>query len=323
MRTFRAQLRPRSAAQTPWRADTLFGHLCWLILFNKGDQTLKKFIEQYAAGSPPIILSDGFPGDWLPRPMLPSPPPVRLDSKYANIEATKSARQTRQISWVHTDDFDALRRGATVTLRQPPKLTHHTELKNQINRLTGGTTATGDDEGGRLYSIQQSFYVDAEHGTPLPITVYIRVEEGWDKEAKQLLHQLGRSGYGARASTGAGIFDVEAFEACEWLDAPLAGANAFISLASWVPAAGDPTQGWYRTFVKHGRLGAGRAGLNATSPFKIPLLMLQTGSVLLTGEQPRQWYGRLIHNIAPGDDRIVQYGYSFAVPAVVRAEHDQ
>lgn len=59
-----------SAFITPLQADTLFGHICWALLYMEGESELKKFLEIYTT-SPPFLTSDAFPEGYLPRPILP------------------------------------------------------------------------------------------------------------------------------------------------------------------------------------------------------------------------------------------------------------
>src|SRR5262249_26790768 len=104
--TYRATLRPRSATRSPWQADTLFGHLCWLIRYDEGAAARDGFRAHYRRRAPPVLFSDGFPNGWLPCPLLPAArPPVRGD-KRACLAALAAARQARGIGWVGLADFD-------------------------------------------------------------------------------------------------------------------------------------------------------------------------------------------------------------------------
>src|SRR5207248_2623978 len=72
MRLYKSTLTLGSASATLWQADTIFGHLCWKLLRRGSEAELNKFLELYEQGQPPILLSDGFPGNYLPRPLAPS-----------------------------------------------------------------------------------------------------------------------------------------------------------------------------------------------------------------------------------------------------------
>ena len=60
----------KSPVITPFQADTIFGHLCWAIRYVKEEEKLVKFLENFEYRNPPIILSDGLPKNFLPKPIL-------------------------------------------------------------------------------------------------------------------------------------------------------------------------------------------------------------------------------------------------------------
>jgi CRISPR-associated protein Csm4 len=76
MKIYRAILKQLSPSRTPWQADTLFGHLCWQMLYHEGETALNDFLDLYRQRQPPLLFSNGFPGDYLPRPYLPPPTKV-------------------------------------------------------------------------------------------------------------------------------------------------------------------------------------------------------------------------------------------------------
>lgn len=329
MQIYRARLKPRSALRTPWQADTLFGHLCWLIRYEQGEDTLDEFLAFYSRKQPPLLFSNGFPGDWLPRPLLPAPSIATGHPKADRVAAMRKAKIGRGIRWVNRDEFDALRRGERIALEprlEPAK--NRTVLKNQINRLTFGTTAVDEEEGGNLYNVDELAFADTSGGRPvgLEVSIYVKVAEAswrgkpWAEWAEQLLTRLSHSGYGSKKSVGYGQFSLEGWERFTALDETVSGTNGFISLSNWMPAAGDPTAGFYKTTVKYGKLGEELA--NSENPFKLPLIMLTAGSSFYAKTPLREWYGRLVNGVAPADPSVVQYAYAFAVPARLRQEEE-
>lgn len=321
MHTYRAILRPHSATRTPWQADTLFGHLCWLLRYDQGDAALAAFLARYQAGDPPLLFSDGFPGEWLPRPLVPRAP-ASLADKAAGIAAMGQAKREKHIRWVSRSEFHALRRGEPIALPPRPAIGEgQTVLKNAINRTTGGTTPIDDLPGGagNLYNAEEYAFSQGAgpSRTGLDIAVYVRAaDDAWAEQARTLLAQLARGGYGAKKSAGYGHFALESWAPFPDLDAAPPGANGFISLSNWVPAQGDPSEGYYETLVKYGKLGEELA--NSANPFKFPLVLLKAGSCFHAPGPIREWYGRLVERIAPLPDvPVVQYGYAFAVPAAL------
>src|SRR5712691_9939475 len=71
MQLYRFRIVPESAWRTPWQSDTLAGLLCWALARTEGDAALQRdVIEPALQGAPAFVLSDAFPGDWLPVPAL-------------------------------------------------------------------------------------------------------------------------------------------------------------------------------------------------------------------------------------------------------------
>ena len=69
MKLFRVTYNLRSAVASDWQADTIFGHICWALRYLEGEDKLIRFLSDYELRQPPIIISDGFPGELLPRPL--------------------------------------------------------------------------------------------------------------------------------------------------------------------------------------------------------------------------------------------------------------
>jgi CRISPR-associated protein Csm4 len=324
METYRATLRPQAALRSPWQADMLFGHLCWLIRYQEGEAALNTFLEPYRQGEPPLLFSDGFPQDWLPRPVLPPRTESGLRSKAESIAALQAAKEAKTIRWVRPAEFAALRAGQPVTLDPLPAMRlSRTVLKNQINRLTGGTTPQQEETvgGGNLYSLEELTTVQTTEIPPVPLDVslYVRAADAaWAERARQLLADLALGGYGAKKSAGYGAFALVGWERFTEFDGEVPGANGFISLSNWVPARSDPTDGFYKLLVKYGKLGEEFA--HSENPFKFPLVLLAAGASFYAETPIREWYGRLVTGIAPANEKVVQYGYAFAVPAYLTAD---
>jgi len=309
----------RSATLTPWQGDTLFGHWCWLILYEEGEGALRVFLEPFRAGDPPLVLSNGFPMDdeecWLPRPIVPRPA-VPEAGKRELVRAMERAKAVKAIRFVTLTEFNALCRGDEVAFSERQELWHADPvLKNQINRLTGTTTPMEEAEGGNLYDVEEMVFVDASGLRPRPLDVafYVKVrDERWADRAGELFGYLAESGYGAKKSTGYGQVRLVSWEAFDGFERPQ-GANGFVSLSNWVPACGDPREGFYNTLVKYGKLGEELAA--GQNPFKFPLTMLTAGSCFYVQGKVAEAYGRLVTAIAPAVPEAVQYAFAFAVPA--------
>jgi CRISPR-associated protein Csm4 len=317
METYRVRLCLHSAVLSPWQADTLFGHLCWTVRYHQGEGALTDFLEPFKAGDPPFLLSNGFPGRLLPRPMpWPEDAPPPGTPTAGQREQMRRAKDQRRIRYVKLEDFDRNRRGAAIaggldvedTAR---RVKTRIVLKNQINRLTGTTSGPGqegEEAGGNLFNLQETAFLTKSG----EISVYVQVRHSdWTDRLQTLFEQTAQAGFGAKKSTGYGKFTVEAFE--PFVFEEIEGANGFVTLSNFVPGAGDPTDGYYQLLLKYGKLGEEYAKLEEKSPFKFPLIMFQAGAVFRSdGNQPP--YGRLLGGIHPQDSKVVQYGYAFDVP---------
>lgn len=281
MKTFRATLRLRSAAGSPWQADTLFGHMCWGLRYEQGEPALADLLARYRAGEPPLLLSDGFPAGWLPRP-----------------PGTGEA-------WVSHAEFAAICWGEPAKpAAQPTLRAGRVGQKSAVSRA-----GAGEPPGEPAYHVR-------ELAAPSEVDVYLRVaDEAWAERAQSWLQQLTRGGYGARKSAGYGQIALDEWQPWPAFDQAPPGANGFVSLSNWAPARHDPTDGEYATLVKYGKLGEALA--SAGNPHKHPLLLLAAGS-RFRDPQPRPWYGRLVEQVAVSADApVAQYAYALAVPCLI------
>jgi CRISPR-associated protein Csm4 len=308
--TYRLTLELRAPSGSSWQADTIFGHLCWLLYWRHGKTRLDEWRERYRADDPPFILSDGFPGPLLPRP-LPLPDTDRPKSKQEGLAKTFQLKQQKQIAWLMPTEFEQVRSGQPLetTEKGDAARKHFREwqespvtFKNQISRLTG---TTGEE--GQLYPF-------VEQARWKKVTIYVRIAEGELETVTDLFAAFQAEGYGKRKSIGYGeIVDCKGWDAEFTGFNSFDGANAFVSLSHFVPAPTDPTNGQWKINVKYGKLGGEWA--TAANPFKHPLLMLTPGSWFRTEQPIKDWYGRIVENISPQyPGEVVQYGLAFAVP---------
>ncbi len=299
MRLYRSTLTLRSASASAWQADMLFGHLCWSLVRREGEQYLSdSFLSQYRQGNPPVLMSDGFPTGFLPRPRA-----AARDGSHERLAKSERVRRYRESKdganarWLSLDEFNRACRGQFVLAAQQPQTAVRIVSKNQIDRITN----TAGGASGELYDFEE-FCLDA-------VDVYWRIADGCEPLVRDFLSDLQSTGYGKRKSVGYGdvaSFTLEPFNGFGELPA----ANGFVTLSNFVPAQSDPINGAWTTTVKYGKLSEdlGHSGL----PFKRPMVQLAAGSCFY--DSPiRDCYGRLVANVAD-DSRVVQYGFAFAVP---------
>ena len=90
MKSYRVEIIPRSAWGGPLQADTLFGHLCWALVYTEGENALRDFLRLFETPEPPLVLSNGFLKGCLPRPLLP---PVTMALERRNFEVVKQLKR--------------------------------------------------------------------------------------------------------------------------------------------------------------------------------------------------------------------------------------
>ncbi len=309
MTLYRLRLVPRGAYATLFLADTLYGHLCWAAI--RTGAGLGDLLEAARSGAPKFVLSDGFPGDLLPMPVLPPSqiPQDDVSIQRVHFQQEKHRKETR---WLTRADFSRILQGKLIVSAElmeedkkaQPK--HGATLKNTINRLTG-TTPADPGEGG-LYEMEETFQTQ--------VTVYAQVEDGYRDTLEELLGYLSQTGYGKRKSIGYGAFREPIHLgdplADDFFGSP-ANPNGFVSLSTFVPAQNDPTEGWWQLLVKYGKLGEELAA--SENPFKRPLLMLRAGAVFKDAPV-RPFYGRVVEDIGYGRSASQPDGLEGIPPAV-------
>jgi CRISPR-associated protein Csm4 len=298
MGLYRSTVRLRSASASLWQADTLFGHLCWSLVRREGEEFLTAlFLAEYRAGRPPVLISDGFPEGYLPRPRVGAPAPAaQPQAKAARIAGYRQIKDRLKARWLTVDEFNRSCRGELVAPGRQPEPPTRTVSKNQIDRLTN----TAGGEAGMLYDFTE-FCLAA-------VDVYWSVADGYVSVVQAFLEDLKRTGYGKRRSVGYGQIDAVEFAPFNGF-AAVPDANGFMTLSNFIPAAADPTDGFWTTQVKYGKLG--EDGAVGGQPFKRPLIQLAAGSCFYD-RTARHWYGRLVPAVA-ADPTVVQYGYAFPV----------
>lgn len=298
MRLYRSTFKLRSASASVWQADTLFGHLCWSLVRHQGEEFLREFLGAYLSGHPSVLLSDGFPAGYLPRPRsgVRGEPGEGLP-KHERVQRYRSIKDQIKARWLTLEEFNRACGGELVMPRRQPVPSERVVSKNQIDRLTN----TAGGAGGQLYDFRE-FCLPA-------VEVYWCMADGYESLVHDFLVDLQVTGYGKRKSVGYGQIKSFGFAAFDGF-ADISEANGFVALSNFVPASSDPTDGFWTTIVKYGKLG--EEGTASGQPFKRPLIQLAAGSCFYDAPI-RDWYGRLVPNVA-ADPQVVQYGYALPLP---------
>jgi CRISPR-associated protein Csm4 len=276
--------------------------LCWAALERFGRARLEALLDGYTRERPFVVVADGVPAGFLPRPSVPDavlgravdPQQRKLARKRIWLPAGEA--QLPLAKWL--DAAQAAAPGKTAVLTQ-----------NTINRLTG---TTGELQFAPRQVERDAFAADAR----LDVHVVLdetRLEVG---QLRQLFEDIGAVGYGRDASTGPGKFAVEALDEHGW---GAAVASYWLTLAPCAPepAVLDAARCYYHPVTRFGRHG--NVGVRLGVPFKRPLLLLKTGA-LLRSREPATW---LMHGCGLGGRNAplsavipgtVHQGYAPVVP---------
>ena len=307
----RLRLRPHGAWTTPWQADSLLGALAVTWARSYGAGALRRdLLEPWLAGAPPFVVSDAFPGDRLPVP-------ASLPLWDWPEDRRKSIKKLRTLSTV---EFASVQRGVAPSLTATPEamVSDHIRMRNSISRATNTTSG----ETGQLFEVPYSVLTNPDTG----LTLYARAVGSGLETLVRALEILGRAGYGADASVGHGGFEIDGDPVpCPDLD-DLPGADGFVSLSTYQPAADDPVEGFWQVFVKYGTLAP---EFHDVAVFKRPQVMLEAGACFRAHGFPRPFYGgaiqadRLLGETAQRalearGVRPVQAAFALAVPMVWR-----
>jgi len=305
-------LHPLSAFGGPIKGDTLFGQLCWAARNRWGEGRLVDLLDGYTAGHPFAVCSDAFPAGYLPRPALPL-------HYYATVPGAdrKAVKRRRWLpvaalaepvgAWLGhcLGDAEIVRALGTSDARR--LIEPHAQPHNSIDRRTGTTGAAFAP-----YTQEQHWFAAG-----LRLQTYLLLDQTrlTIAEARQLLEDIGQTGYGRDAGIGLGKFALIDAPTGEVLPAQPA-ANACFTLAPCAPhgLGFSPGASHYEVFTRFGRHGD--QAVQTGRPFKAPLLLAQTGAVLVPPTLPSWPFvgqglggdGTLTR--APGFAATVQQGYA-------------
>ena len=307
MNLYRLKIKPLSAWRTPWEADTLAGILCREFAYTEGaDELQNQIIKPALLGDPPFILSNAFPGDFLPMPEF-----VRACTWPLNeLKAVKQAK------WLSLDAFRRVQTGAVLSLADLSgtatfQLDAH--VHNTLDRLTDTTSG-----GGLSIFTQDEYWLNGADY----LSLYVRLKPEFEDTFLRLMTNIAAVGYGADKSSGKGQFELlSGLESAAYLERVTA-PNATIVLSAFQPSTHDPTEGGWQISTKYGKL-ANDFGI--AQIFKRPMLMLRAGAYFYT-DQTLSKVGRAIamHELLAPDAcdelnargiSIAQLAFGLTVPA--------
>ncbi|MDA3057103.1 hypothetical protein OFN97_05540 [Campylobacter sp. VBCF_05 NA6] len=310
MKLFKAVISPKSSFLTPLKGDTLFGQICWAISYKFGEKFLNDLLDSYDT-APFLVVSDAFVSGYLPKPNLPL-------SMLNEPDFDKNKKEIRKKIWLSLDDlqngeFQNAKKNDEILQnleKENNKSTHSSQLimYNTINRLS---FTTGESDEFAPFSLQEFTISECD--------IYFLLDEAkFSKDDLQkTLEFIGKMGYGKKSTIGKGRFEI-----CEFIELSTlqSSAKSFMTLSPVVlncDAVKNAKECFYEPFVRFGKHGGDLAN---SSPFKKPILLADTGAVVVyESEKELKFIGRAVRGISAHDATLHQ-GYAIVLQVRIKNE---
>ncbi len=275
MIALRATLELHTAFGTPLSGDTLFGQLCWTAREQLGNDQLTLLLEGYTAGRPWLVVSDGFPEGFVPKPTVPAARANELTGTgVASAQQRKAEKAKHWIPLAETAATLSQLLAAAVNDKRAfgDQPVEAPQPHNTLNRLTG---STGEGEFAP-YTQPQIFFAG---GQRMDIHCVLDETRLSVETLLSLLQAIGSHGFGRDASIGLGKFSVESLTVYTF--AKHTQADAYLTLSPCAPQGlgFNGVQSYWRVLTRFGRHGNVH-GISE-KPFKNPVLLAATGAVFV------------------------------------------
>ena len=291
MKLYKTTIKPKSSFGSKLKGDTLFGQICWMIRFAKGEGRLNELLETYKKNNPFLVVSDAFAKGYLPKPKMPS--------NYLNEDDNK--KENRKKIWLLLKDMEegnfhrAKRDDEVCKINDKEVIV----VRNSINYLK----MTTDSDNFAPYGVEE-YYLNEKD-----IYCLLDEEQFGLEEIREVFELLSNVGYGKDTTIGKGRFEFGDFEEVELKR----GTFTYMTLSPFVLEGNQNIELlFYEPFVRFGKFGFDRAHKNA---FKNPILMMNSASVVVFKEKPTKYFlGQAITNISKAHPDAVHQGYSILLP---------
>jgi CRISPR-associated protein Csm4 len=308
-------IKPKSAFATSLKGDTIFGSLCWHIE-NLGFD-LTNFLKDYDK-NPFMVISSSF---WKSKDKQnyifkkPDAPDFLL---FGDQASEKRKENNRKDFFIHKIGEELKPLASNLKTQEEifsdiresdgkSFISHKNIMHASINRNTFAT----DQEGFAPFSMEVEFY--SENITPI---VFVAIDEKrFDKDKLlRVFENLGKVGFGKKASIGYGHFDIlTCDESLLFKNLPIENFEYLYTLSPLVPADNESIKYCqpFTRFGKHGDILAIKG-----NPFKKPIIMADEGALLkIDNYNPSSPIaGKSINKISDNDPRTVSQGYSLYLP---------
>jgi len=309
MNMYKINIRPLGSFYSLIKGDMLFGTFCRTLSDSFGKDRLKQCLNGYTQGNPFTIFSDAFPSDYLPKPTLPFTYYAKNNGE-EDKNPIKNRKENKRKKWIPTDK---------ITLSSA-EMSSFFEENNYFSKVLRTSVhldpKTHHTTGGKYsaYTAEQFIYSDE-----LTLTVYVLIDEAriTTAEVQSLIKKIGQVGYGRKASSGYGKFDI--VNDLQKVDFSAAASDSYLTLAPCVPQLDifDKDKSFYHIFVRFGRHG-GTAAISE-NPFKKPVMTADTGAVFTlkstqNADKYLKFIGTGITAVSQAEPDTVFQGYAPVIP---------
>jgi CRISPR-associated protein Csm4 len=330
---YRYKIIPKAPLITPLMSDTFFGHFCWALWYQRGDEYLTHFLDSYGKEKPaPVLFSSAFVSGYLPRPALPSlgwhkikgfvsthfrEGKKDLFQEFSRIKSWNKRRLISVHQWLQLKEdyseerlYEAFLNEEGIVDKKISEL--EIAMSNMIDRVSG----TVPQEGGGLFVREKIWY---HKGIDLDVYVEVNREEIEDLVIWFLTDHLQESGFGADKSIGMGSLSISRDDSFDPGQFAVPEPNARLSLSMSSFPGMESYDASYRLKTKFGKLGGMFASSSPTGgnpkPFKKPVLMYEPGAVFFCSNSLND---RSLLNNVHSDDRIRHCGIPITFPFKLR-----
>lgn len=297
MTLYRAVLMPRGPFISRLQGDTFFGAFCWSYLRRHGQAALEEFLRQCREEGARITFSNAFPAGCLPLPLGVYDPANdfdRLADKHERRDAYRRGKKLKNAKYVLAEAFYRIQAGdwnGFTDQLQGENTVSDSEMHNLVLRDRGLVDRV--DGAGNLFSTEARFPDPRLPAEKQAFDLYVLTDLP-EREVADTLSLAAALGIGADKSTGHGFFSLTGLKRADARLSSCPGADGFVTLSDFIPAADDPVRGYYRTLIKYSALDREMGG---AAPFKRPMLYLCCGGVFYDNP-PMRRYGRCVTGVA-------------------------
>ncbi len=342
MLTYEITIKAGCGFATPLKGDTLFGHICWQVAYDKSlfNASIEDLLAEYDT-TPFIVVSSAFPKIYeggkeiyaLKRPDFPldmifdfsgmnkieiiKQRKAFKKKKWMMVEKTSTIKDIKHLEFIDDEELflRTVRNLTPETLNDliftpPTFVIEFTQPHNTINRLTG---TTGEGMFAPYTTTQNIFLPETELSIFVGIHDSIKIES-----VEEAFNRIGEFGFGRDASTGLGRFEVCDVSKINLIEIGSSSPNSCYTLSPSVPQKGVFQQMFFSPFTRFGRHGDRLA--KALNPFKNPIIMADEGAVFLSNNSKlfeKPYIGVAVKGISKTLPNTVSQGYALYIPLKV------